>query len=125
VRDQSGGGLIGPCHLTSYVVITHDLLHLFQQLPLAYRLNVVRMKGDFQEEEDSAHCRQRRWGSGAIEFFLANASAGPLQGRDPRFASLDTSELLGLGEGNRILPLSFLLEGLEVDLVSMVETANS
>lgn len=85
----------------------------------------MRAKGDFQEEKDSAHRRRGLSGGGVVEFFPANASTGPLQGRDPRFASLDTSELLGIGEGNQILPFYFPLEGLEVDLVGTVETAKS
>jgi hypothetical protein len=57
MRDQSGIGLTGPRHLTSYVVITPNLLHIFEQLPLACRLNVVRAECDFQEDKDSAHRR--------------------------------------------------------------------
>lgn len=59
-------------------------------------------------------------GSGAVEF--ANASVRPLQGRDPRFAYHDTSELFGTIEGDRVLPFSFPSSGLEVDLTGATET---
>lgn len=103
--------------------MTPDFLHLFRQFLPTCDLDAACAEGDFQEEEDNAHHQRGRWGDYVVEFFLANASIRPLQGRDPRSASLDTSKPFRPIKGDWVSPFTFSLEGLQVDLTSAAETA--
>jgi hypothetical protein len=74
-RDQSSGGPSGSHHMTSYVVITPNILHLFEQFP-----QPVASMSCAQKVISKRIVPTVGEGGGAVEFFTANASAGPLQG---------------------------------------------